>query len=193
MVLSKHRGHHYQHRGDDWRVIEPLIEQVRPMVAVELGTDEGGFAGKLADLLKRWGGTVHTFDIAAVGTRSGASPGSQQGGIERLERDFPNLCCYLTDVLSNGVNPLVEKCVSSTSPSLLYCDNGDKPRELELYAPLLRVGDLLGVHDYATEVDPTFAEDLTRKLGFLPHGHEQMETLRTATYEPMTRFWIKVL
>jgi len=191
MVLSEHRGHNYQHRGDDWRVIGPLIEDVRPMVAVELGTDEGGFAGRLADMLATWGGAVHTFDIAAVGTRAGASPQSVQGGVEWLERDFPNLRCHLTDVLSDGVNPLVAECLASASPTMLYCDNGDKHRELELYAPLLNVGDLLGVHDYATEVDPEFAEALALRLGFDQNGHELMEALRTETYEPMTRFWVK--
>jgi hypothetical protein len=33
----------------------------------------------------------------------------------------------------------------------LYCDGGDKIREAHLYWPLLRPGDLLGVHDYSDD------------------------------------------
>ncbi len=36
-------------------------------------------------------------------------------------------------------------------PVLLFCDGGDKPREIKLYAPLLRPGDVLLGHDYHNE------------------------------------------
>jgi cephalosporin hydroxylase len=36
-------------------------------------------------------------------------------------------------------------------PALIFCDGGDKPRELRLYAPLLRPGDVLLGHDYNNE------------------------------------------
>jgi len=37
------------------------------------------------------------------------------------------------------------------APALIICDGGDKPRELHLYAPLLRYGDVLIGHDYHNE------------------------------------------
>ena len=33
-------------------------------------------------------------------------------------------------------------------PAIIYCDGGDKPKELGLYAPLARPGDIVAVHDY---------------------------------------------
>lgn len=42
-------------------------------------------------------------------------------------------------------------------PLLLFCDNGDKPREVALYGPALRVGDYLAVHDFDAEI---FASDI---------------------------------
>lgn len=39
-------------------------------------------------------------------------------------------------------------------PALVFCDGGDKPRELALAAPLLRPGDYLLVHDVGREVHP---------------------------------------
>lgn len=35
--------------------------------------------------------------------------------------------------------------------AFLYCDGGDKIREAHLYWPMLRPGDLLGVHDYSDD------------------------------------------
>ena len=60
-------------------------------------------------------------------------------------------------------------------PLLLFCDNGDKPREVALYAPSLRLGDYLAVHDYGDEI---FAWDIPG--GFrpvLPHRCERLGSL----------------
>jgi cephalosporin hydroxylase len=47
---------------------------------------------------------------------------------------------------------------SQPSPALIICDGGDKPKELHLYAPLLRPGDVLLGHDYHNEyVDDAIA------------------------------------
>jgi hypothetical protein len=35
---------------------------------------------------------------------------------------------------------------------LLYCDNGNKIKEINMYAQYLNPNDLLGVHDWGTEV-----------------------------------------
>ena len=37
-------------------------------------------------------------------------------------------------------------------PACVFCDNGNKPAELKAYAPLLRPGDFISVHDYGTEI-----------------------------------------
>ena len=37
------------------------------------------------------------------------------------------------------------------APALIFCDGGNKPRELHLYAPLIRYGDVLLGHDYHNE------------------------------------------
>jgi cephalosporin hydroxylase len=47
---------------------------------------------------------------------------------------------------------------SQPAPALIICDGGDKPKELHLYAPLLRPGDVLIGHDYHNEyVDDAIA------------------------------------
>jgi len=37
------------------------------------------------------------------------------------------------------------------APALIICDGGDKPKELHLYAPLIRPGDVLLGHDFHNE------------------------------------------
>jgi len=34
-------------------------------------------------------------------------------------------------------------------PVYIFCDGGNKPRELAAFSPLLRVGDVISIHDYA--------------------------------------------
>ena len=176
-MLSIYKGHHCQHRSDDWPDMAAIIEPHRPTTVVELGTDEGGFAGWLADLVRQWNGEVHTFDILAKFKPN-------------LLGDFLNLRFHRGDVLTRS-HPLVDSLISRPSV-LLYCDNGNKKREIEMYAPLLQVGSLLATHDYNTEIMGSWAEPFVASLGFVKEGHERMEALRNEWYpEPMTRFWVR--
>ena len=176
-MLSEHKGHHCQHRSDDFADIAAIIAPHKPQTVVELGSDEGGFSAWLADLVAPWGGVVYTFDIADK-LKLG------------LTHDFPNLRFALADVL-RAIHPTVAGLVSRPSV-LLYCDNGNKQREVELYAPLLQAGSLLGVHDYGTEIKAEWVEPHVAALGYTPDGHERMEALRNEWYpEPLTRLWLR--
>ncbi len=39
--------------------------------------------------------------------------------------------------------------------TFIFCDGGDKVRELNMYAPLLKKGDRIAVHDWNMEIGPT--------------------------------------
>jgi hypothetical protein len=55
-------------------------------------------------------------------------------------------------------------------PALIYCDDGDKPKELELYKSILRDGDLIAAHDL---------------------GHEfEIEDLQTEGLKPIESRWL---
>jgi hypothetical protein len=45
-----------------------------------------------------------------------------------------------------------ELIAAAPRPFVLYCDNGSKPLEVGTFAPALRPGDFLAVHDLGTEV-----------------------------------------
>ena len=176
-MLSEHKGFHCQHRSDDFPAIAAIVTPHRPLVVVELGTDTGGFAGWLAALVAPWGGVVHTFDITTK-----IKP--------KLLAAFKNLRYHEADVLA-GVHPDVAALVSQPGV-LLYCDNGNKQHEVELYAPLLLAGSLLAVHDYNAEIKGEWVEPHVAALGYAPEGHDRMEALRNEWYpEPMTRLWLR--
>lgn len=47
----------------------------------------------------------------------------------------------------------VRQLVADTSgTAIVYCDGGNKPKEILTYAPLMRPGDLIAAHDYGTEI-----------------------------------------
>lgn len=188
-MLSEFRGHHCQHRSDDFPDIAAILKPHRPRLVVELGTDEGGFAAFLANLVGKWDGRVVTFDIKPKFKPS-------------LLKEFPNLRFVQADILGTGplTGPPGRPCVPNpeiaalvAEPGVfLYCDNGHKQSEVEIYAPLLQVGSILGVHDYNTEIMGSWVEPFVAALGYEPEGHARMEALRNQWYtEPMSRFWVR--
>ena len=65
---------------------------------------------------------------------------------------------------------------------LLYCDNGNKVLEVNRYGACLNNGDMLGVHDWGSEIKLSDIEEVVRK--FTPIKHELYEK-----NEWSTRFW----
>ncbi|MDP3767929.1 MAG: hypothetical protein Q8S13_07930 [Dehalococcoidia bacterium] len=185
-MLSEYKGFHCQHRSDDFPTLAAIIAPHKPQIVVELGTDEGGFSAWLADLVAPWGGKVWTFDREVKFDPA------------LLDGRFPNLAFKQGDVLDlRAGGHYVAGLISTPAPTLIYCDNGNKVREIELYAPLLRVGSLLATHDYTRaergEVPAAWAEPFVAALGYAPEGHDRMEALANEWYpEPMTRFWTRL-
>jgi hypothetical protein len=58
-------------------------------------------------------------------------------------------------VFDGGIKGQVAQRIQNNSGAVMvYCDNGDKQREMIEYAPLLRKGDYLRAHDYPGETTP---------------------------------------
>lgn len=108
---------------------------------VELGTGEAGFSRYLYLQARARGLAFATFDRVRM-------EGNEQRGFEQI------------DVFEHP-----EKVVARLrSPTVLFCDNGDKPREVQLFAPLLHPGDLMVVHDFGTEFWPRHIPPMMRRI-----------------------------
>jgi len=67
-------------------------------------------------------------------------------------------------------------------PLLLYCDDGNKPREFETFVPYLRTGDYVAVHDWGLEFHPQHVKPVEHLIE--PTFWEECQTLNS-----LTRFW----
>lgn len=167
------------HRYEDLALIREVIEEFHPFTAIELGTAEGGFAAFLTSVLKEWDGQVLSVDH------------TQYWDAALATRYAPWLTLASGDLLASPHPLVVEWC--GRENTLLYTDNGNKQRELELYVPLLRSRALVGTHDYGTEIDPRWAETFMAEQGFAPCRHGDFEALADPDSYPvsLTRFWMR--
>lgn len=73
---------------------------------------------------------------------------------------------------SGIINKVNERINATLPPCYLFCDGNDKPREMATYAPLLRSGDLLSVHDWT----PSGAGEISSEdLEFLEPNFEEIK------------------
>ena len=164
-----------QHRYEDLELIAEVLRHLKPRAMMELGTAGGGFALFAAVVLAEWHGRVVTIDKAPLSEAAGAAF-VKQG----------NIVFWHREILTRRAD---DDWMRGQQIDLVYCDDGDKERELDLYArPDVRV---IGCHDYGTEVRPEWAEALMRERGFRPLWHERFEALAHPEFYPMslTRFW----
>jgi len=106
---------------------------------IELGTGQGGMSLYLLLWAIQKNIRFNTFDNVRRNSNFQS----------RLEREI-NLRdhFHLLDVLAYP--PEVMKFANP--PVLIYCDDGNKPLEMQIYSRLLRPGDFIAVHDYGIEI-----------------------------------------
>lgn len=127
-------------------------------LAVELGTFRGLTTLWLGVAMQLRGGHVTTFDIADVRDAD-------------IVAAWPaNITFRREDVLADNPNVVGQFGLVGPPGVLLFCDNGDKVREVALYARHLRSGSVLLVHDWETEVPPAAVAPFLTE--FTPFQHD---------------------
>lgn len=115
-----------------------IIRQYEVRQFIELGVLHGGLANLISTLFGHTG-------CAYIG----------------FERDFEQIDAGVLrtipivqgDIFEDRIVAFIEDEIKLTKgPVYLFCDNGNKPREIKTFAPLLRSGDIISIHDYGTEV-----------------------------------------
>lgn len=145
----------------------PIIQRMGVSLIVELGTSAGGFTKLLEDACPQ--AEIHTFDISDK-----TSP----------NRKFfsSKVRFYNEDVrdLNGSVLPLLRR----KEKKLLYCDNGNKKKEVEMFHSYLNPGDFIGVHDWGREL---FFRDVSPWIG----EWTRIEWALLEEHGALSRFWIK--
>lgn len=119
-----------------------LKENIDIFRVVELGTGHGGMSLFLGSFICDRGGRVLTVDRQKI-----------------MDGGYPLWCQsakkYNVSFMQKDVfNPETVKDVSDFivgHRAMIFCDDGDKKREVALYAGILKKGDLLLAHDYNAE------------------------------------------
>lgn len=144
----------------DFLLWEHVLNDNQQVAAiVELGTSRGGFSRYLWAQAATRGMRFVTYDRERP---VNPPPGFHQADV------FTDAGWIAHDFHQDG-------------PTLLFCDNGDKPRELATYAPYLAAGDVVVVHDWLTEVGPDDIPDtLTETHGDLCDQLGSMSRVFTA-------------
>jgi len=109
---------------------------------VELGTGTGGLTLLFGFNMLQRNGRVLSFDI-------------EETQSEQARRDFEklNITFERMDIFQNNAVVLAKKFIGEER-ALVFCDNGNKARELPLYTKILKEGDFIMAHDWRVEITP---------------------------------------
>lgn len=125
---------------NDLAIWEEFLNRHPIASLVELGTWKGGMAAFLAAQCLARGARFTTIDHAL----------GQMENREMVERLGGT--CLGMDVFH--LEPMQALLLSQPAPRLLFCDNGNKRRELSEIAPCLEFKDYVVVHDWGSESGP---------------------------------------
>lgn len=112
---------------------------------VELGTGSGGLTIFWGLIMKAFGGKVLTFDLGIPSMRW-----------FKFIKDLP-IEFEVNNVFSEDVKEKVKEFIKD-DPSLIFCDNGNKPQEFLVYHQFLKPGDFIMAHDWKAQKDEPIIE-----------------------------------
>lgn len=111
-------------------MLEKILIRYKPDEIIELGTGYGALTKFLSMFA-----FVHTFDI--------------QAKFRLIPR---NAVFQQADVFNKATINLIKSLINLYGRTFLLCDDGNKPKEFNTYAPLLKKGDLIFAHDWGEEI-----------------------------------------
>lgn len=91
---------------------------------------------------------------------------------KKLADMSPFVNYFHQDVFSNKTISHISENISQFK-TFIFCDGGDKVEEFKTYAPLLKTGDCIAVHDWGHEIHKAQIEQEIQNYGFtedIPHS-----------------------
>ena len=161
---STFAGEEIAQRWSDLFIFERTFQEFKPDLIIELGT----YLGALTHFFSLHG-RVWTID-----------------NMKRIIKEYPNVKYTISDVFSDSMVEGIKHSIQNHSQILLFCDNGNKIEEFKLYAPLLKKGDIIFVHDWNNEIKMNDIYKTILNENLTPYLHELSEK-----YNSLLRGWIK--
>ena len=131
---------------------EHYIDFYKFEYVVEFGSRDGGlsiFLANMASITEQF--IFHTFEYNKELDWYNRIKGGVGHWFDELEKVSPYIKSFEMDVFSYQTMDIVKSNIDKYK-TLIFCDNGDKPREFNLYAPLIKPGDCIVTHDWNTGI-----------------------------------------
>jgi hypothetical protein len=128
-----------------------LIEKFKPQLIVELGIYRGGLTKYFAKAFPQL--PIYAIDLVWQ--------------ISKEDETFFREKSAVTFIITRQIfrNELIlPMLLSLPLRKFFFCDNGKKDEEVMTYAGYLRPGDMLGVHDWGSEIDPQKVEHILKEF-----------------------------
>lgn len=113
---------------------------------IEVGTYCGGMATFFALQCHVRGMQFTSLDVSDTAWRPAIG---QNALLQRLVAPHCVVADFFTEAGQEHVLGALGR--SGREPILVFCDNGDKPREYKIVAPYLKEGDVLAMHDWSKD------------------------------------------
>ena len=84
---------------------------------------------------------------------------------EQLASISPYINYFHKDVFGEEVITHIKENIADLK-TFIFCDGGDKPQEFNTYAPMLKVGDCIAVHDWGQEISMESIHHTFQNYGF---------------------------
>ncbi len=136
-----------ERKWSDIFTIDVFLADERPSVIVELGTGSGAFSSYLATYAYLNGARFCTFDTHLKSAPTKRSNERAMRLIRKLGGEV-----HRRDIFQPATQRFIRGLIQRGPRAFLYCDNGNKPREVQIFVDDLKDGDFIGVHDYGSEV-----------------------------------------
>jgi cephalosporin hydroxylase len=164
-----------KHGPQYFPVLLDIFKKYNPEMLIELGTCYGGatlvFHEEMPDV------EIHTFDNKA------------DVAVNVLAAfDLHKVYFYVEDILDNNLMLADFLRDNAGRRKILYCDNGNKEKELKTYAKYLAKGDVIGCHDWISEVNPEVIHPFMDFMKFA----QLKENVKLREEGVRSRFWIKL-
>jgi len=156
------------HTWQDLFFLNCILQHYPFDVIIELGTGIG--AGTLFFALNS-NAEVYTFDIRAA-------PTSKR--YLQIEEILPINFCSM-DVRSSSTVDFVRGLIEKRR-ALIYCDNGYKDKEFNLYAPTLKEEDIIMAHDKGREIRDEDISEAIIKYHLKPFHQKEADTIGADIY-----------
>lgn len=167
-------GVHASHTWDELGAIFRVIQDFKINTFIELGLFKGGLS---SFMLTRCQYVTNFYYVGVEKDRELLDI--------RLMNIFGSFGSRL--VIGNVFHPQVSKLImdvvmSCPVPRLVYCDNGDKPREVNTYLPIVPKGTYVMAHDWGTEITQHDLDMINPKL-YVRHIPEYFKVTRLLLLE----------